>query len=149
MYTKQNDQVIKVNISLPVRIYQKGQSIYDEKEYVLNKMKQRYNIVYLDDYEQRKKILILKIGEMEGSPFLFQDILGRFTYDTQYYYLLKKINVHEDIPPLSYNFKGAFESMFSYYEQEINRGRELLYKLKFSIECLFDKDEEIANKIIN
>ena len=142
-----NGQKVKINLSSAVHIYVKGMAIYDEKEEVLGRMKSSYETSYLQDFERRKANLVEKITDMEVNYHQYQYLLGDFTYDAYERHVLTGINVHEDIPPLTENFKASFEHMFHYYEQEIQKGRQAMATIKKTIEDYFKFDQDLAEKI--
>ena len=142
-----NGQKVKINLSSAVHIYVKGMAIYDEKEEVLGRMKSAYETSYLQDFERRKANLVEKITDMEVNYHQYQYLLGDFTYDAYERHVLTGINVHEDIPPLTENFKASFEHMFHYYEQEIQKGRQAMATIKKTIEDYFKFDQDLAEKI--
>ena len=84
---------------------------------------------------------------MEVNYHQYQYLLGDFTYDAYERHVLTGINVHEDIPPLTENFKASFEHMFHYYEQEIQKGRQAMATIKKTIEDYFKFDQDLAEKI--
>ncbi|MEB3751131.1 hypothetical protein EP10_001972 [Geobacillus icigianus] len=136
---------IRLNLSLAVRMYQKGMRIMEEKEAVLRDMKQLYVQEYVEDFERRKRDLMRNIEDMEQNPSAYQHLLGSFTYDAQQVYILRRIEVHESIPPLDPMIAEGFEEMLAYYEGEMAKGRELIASIKQSVEQLVEKEEQIAN----
>ncbi|WP_427392340.1 DUF6792 domain-containing protein [Geobacillus icigianus] len=136
---------IRLNLSLAVRMYQKGMRIMEEKEAVLREMKQLYVQEYVEDFERRKRDLMRNIEDMEQNPSAYQHLLGSFTYDAQQVYVLRRIEVHESIPPLDPMIADGFEGMLAYYEGEMAKGRELIASIKQSVEQLVEKEEQIAN----
>jgi hypothetical protein len=88
----------------------------EEKEAVLHEMKQSYLHEYVEDFEIQKRELMKKIEDMEQNPWAYQHLLGHFTYDAEQVYVLRRIDVHESIPPLDPMIPHIFETMFSYYE---------------------------------
>jgi hypothetical protein len=141
---KVGEQEIRMNLSSAVRIYQKGLQIMDEKEAVLHKMKQRYFDEYVEDFEIQKRELMKKIEDMEQNPWAYQHLLGHFIYDAEQVYVLRRIDVHESIPPLDPMIPHIFETMFSYYEQEISKGKELVTTIKKSFEEFFEQDQNVS-----
>ncbi|QPA30606.1 DUF6792 domain-containing protein [Thermaerobacillus caldiproteolyticus] len=135
---------IRMNLSSAVRVYQKGLQILEEKETVLHKMKQRYFDEYVEDFEIQKRKLMNKIEDMEQNPWAYQRLLGHFTYDAERVYVLRRIEVHESIPPMDPMIPHIFETMFSYYEQEISKGKELIATIKKSFEEFFEQDQNVA-----
>ncbi len=145
-FTK-NGQTIHVNVSSAYRIFTEGYQIYEKKQKILTQLKQDFEREYIDDYNERKRILLSKIEDMESYPSKYQHLLGNFTYDSQYYYLIKSIHVHEVIPPLeSSNFISTFEHMFYVYEKEIEKGITMIDKFKKKIEEFFEQEEELARR---
>jgi len=145
-FTK-NGQTIHVNVSSAYRIFTEGYQIYEKKQKILTQLKQDFERDYIDDYNERKRILLSKIEDMESYPSKYQHLLGNFTYDSQYYYLIKSIHVHEVIPPLeSNNFISTFEHMFYVYEKEIEKGITMIDKFKKKIEEFFEQEEELARR---
>ncbi|NUK29694.1 flagellar protein FlgN [Parageobacillus sp. VR-IP] len=142
---KVGEHEIRVNLSSAVRIYQKGLQIMEEKEAVLHKMKQYYFDEYVEDFEIQKRELMKKIEDMEQNPWAYQHLLGHFTDDAKQVYVLRRIDVHESIPPLDRRIPYIFEeSMFSYYEHEISRGKELIETIKKSFEEFFKQDQNLS-----
>ncbi|WP_420768686.1 DUF6792 domain-containing protein [Parageobacillus thermoglucosidasius] len=141
---KVGDHEIRMNLSSAVRVYQKGLQILEEKETVLHEMKQRYFDEYVEDFEMQKRKLLNKINDMEQNPWAYQHLLGHFTYDAEQVYMLRRIDVHESIPPLDPMIPHIFETMFSYYEQEISKGKELIATIKKSFEEFFEQDQNVS-----
>ncbi|WMT19720.1 DUF6792 domain-containing protein [Parageobacillus toebii] len=142
---KVGEHEIRMNLSSAVRIYQKGLQIMEEKEAVLHKMKQRYFDEYVEDFEIQKRELMKKIEDMEQNPWAYQHLLGHFTYDAEQVYVLRRIDVHESIPPLDPRIPYIFEeAMFSYYGHEISRGKELIETIKKSFEEFFEQDQNVS-----
>jgi hypothetical protein len=141
---KVGEHEIRMNLSSAVRIYQKGLQIMEEKEAVLHRMKQRYFDEYVEDFETQKRELMKKIEDMEQNPWAYQHLLGHFTYDAEQVYVLRRIDVHESIPPLDPMIPHIFETMFSYYEQEISKGKELVTTIKKSFEEFFEQDQNVS-----
>ncbi|WP_278342267.1 hypothetical protein [Parageobacillus thermoglucosidasius] len=141
---KVGDHEIRMNLSSAVRIYQKGLQILEEKETVLHEMKQRYFDEYVEDFEMQKRKLLNKINDMEQNPWAYQHLLGHFTYDAEQVYMLRRIEVHESIPPMDPMIPYIFETMFSYYEQEISKGKELIATVKKSFEEFFEQDQNVS-----
>uniref|UniRef100_A0A7U4DJL1 DUF6792 domain-containing protein n=1 Tax=Geobacillus sp. (strain Y4.1MC1) TaxID=581103 RepID=A0A7U4DJL1_GEOS0 len=141
---KVGDHEIRMNLSSAVRIYQKGLQILEEKETVLHEMKQRYFDEYVEDFEMQKRKLLNKINDMEQNPWAYQHLLGHFTYDAEQVHVLRRIDVHESIPPLDPMIPHIFETMFSYYEQEISKGKELIATIKKSFEEFFEQDQNVS-----
>lgn len=141
---KVGEQEIRMNLSSAVRIYQKGLQIMEEKEAVLRKMKQYYFDEYVEDFEMQKRELMKKIEDMEQNPWAYQHLLGHFTDDAKQVYALRRIDVHESIPPLDPRIPYIFEAMFLYYEHEISRGKELIETIKKSFEEFFEQDQNVS-----
>ncbi|GAB3803730.1 DUF6792 domain-containing protein [Virgibacillus kimchii] len=139
---------IDVNVSSATRIYTKGKSLIEEKQTILNQLKQHYEMEYLQDFELRKKNLMEQIDDMETRPYAYQHLLGNFTYDTKQFYHLRKIYVHDYIVPLPNNgFRAPFENMFTYIESDIEKTTNILTAIRNTIEQLFEEEENIANTI--
>ncbi|WP_164218651.1 DUF6792 domain-containing protein [Virgibacillus sp. YIM 98842] len=139
---------IDVNVSSATRIYTKGMSLIEEKQTLLNQLKQHYEMEYLQDFELRKKNLMEQIDDMESRPYAYQHLLGNFTYDTKQFYHLRKIYVHDYIEPLPNNgFRAPFENMFTYMESDIEKTTATLTAIRNTIEQLFEEEKEIANTI--
>ena len=139
---------IDVNISSATRIYTKGMSLVEEKQTILNQLKQQYEMEYLHDFDLRKKNLMEQIDDMETRPHAYQHLLGNFTYDTKLYYQLRKIYVHDYIEPLSNNgFHTSFENMFTYMESDIEKTTNTLTAIRNTIEQLIEEEENIANTV--
>ena len=139
---------ISVNISSATRIFMTGTAFMDAKLALLNQMKSYYEEEYLEHYKERKSNLSQKINDMESSPSNYQYLLGKFTYDTQLFYRLTNINVHEDIGALPYNgFQAVFDNLFAYMESDIIKDRAFLDDVKDSIEKFFEVDQKIANRL--
>src|SRR5690625_2654725 len=146
--TTRGGKMINVNISSAVRIYLKGIAVLDEKEMILNQMIRRYERVYVDDFEKRITKLVNENDDMENNPSQYQHMLGRFTDDTKLFYKLTRIRVQDEINPLPNDgFKRGFENKFEYMWKEIEKGREFIRSVRESIEDLFDREEDIAQKI--
>ena len=141
---KVGEHEIRMNLSSAVRIYQKGLQIMEEKEAVLHKMKQYYFDEYVEDFEIQKRELMKKIEDMEQNPWAYQHLLGHFTDDAKQVYVLRRIDVHESIPPLDPRIPHIFETMFLYYEQEISKGKELIETIKKSFEEFFEQDQNVS-----
>jgi exonuclease VII small subunit len=141
---KVGEHEIRMNLSSAVRIYQKGLQIMKEKEAVLHKMKQCYFDEYVEDFEIQKRKLMKKIEDMEQNPWAYQHLLGHFTYDAEQVYVLRHIDVHESIPPLDPMIPHILEAMFSYYELEISKGKELITTIKKSFEEFFEQDQNVS-----
>ncbi|OAT72323.1 DUF6792 domain-containing protein [Parageobacillus thermoglucosidasius] len=141
---KVGDHEIRMNLSSAVRIYQKGLQILEEKETVLHEMKQRYFDEYVEDFEMQKRKLMNKINDMEQNPWAYQHLLGHFTYDAEQVHVLRRIEVHESIPPMDPMIPHIFETMFSYYEQEISKGKKLIATIKKSFEEFFEQDQNVS-----
>lgn len=141
---KVGDHEIRMNLSSAVRVYQKGLQILEEKEMVLHEMKQRYFDEYAEDFEMQKRKLLNKINDMEQNPWSYQHLLGHFTYDAEQVYMLRRIEVHESIPPMDPMIPHIFETMFSYYEQEISKGKELIATVKKSFEEFFEQEQNVS-----
>lgn len=138
-------ELISVNVSSATRIFLTGSAYIDAKAKILEHMRENYEVEYLEHYKDRKSTLLQEIHDMESFPSKYQYLLGNFTYDTQLYYRLTKINVHEDIPPLPYNgFQAVFDNMFVYIESDIEKQRKFLADVRESIEKLFEVEEGIA-----
>lgn len=138
---------IKFNISSSVRMYTEGLSILDTKQTVLDEIKSQYKRKYIQDYTNREERIMKEIRDMEENPYSYQDLMGPFTNDTNAFHRVTKIDVHEDIPKLPENFMVIFEGIFNYIEGVITKEKELLQKIKESIEGLFEEDERIAETI--
>jgi hypothetical protein len=141
---KVGEHEIRMNLSSAVRIYQKGLQIMERKEAVLREMKQYYLHEYVEDFERQKQELMKKIEDMEQNPWAYQHLLGHFTYDAEQVYVLRRIDVHESIPPLDPMISHIFETMFSHYEQEISKGKELVTTIKKSFEEFFEQDQNVS-----
>jgi hypothetical protein len=141
---KVGEREIRMNLSSAVRIYLKGLQIMEEKEAVLNEMKQSYLHEYVEDFETQKRELMKKIEDMEQNPWAYQHLLGHFTDDAKQAYVLRRIDVHESIPPLDPRIPHIFETMFLYYEQEISKGKELIETIKKSFEEFFEQDQNVS-----
>jgi uncharacterized protein Yka (UPF0111/DUF47 family) len=141
---KVGEHEIRMNLSSAVRIYQKGLQIMEEKEAVLHKMQQSYLHEYVEDFQIQKRELMKKIEDMEQNPWAYQDLLGHFTDDTKQVYVLRRIDVHESIPPLDPRIPRIFEEMFSYYELEISKGKELIATIKKSFEEFFEQEQNVS-----
>jgi hypothetical protein len=107
-------------------------------------MKQSYLHEYVEDFERQKQELMKKIEDMEQNPWAYQHLLGHFTYDAEQVYVLRRIDVHESIPPLDPMISHIFETMFSHYEQEISKGKELVTTIKKSFEEFFEQDQNVS-----
>ncbi|WP_243292755.1 DUF6792 domain-containing protein [Bacillus sp. FJAT-47783] len=138
-----NNQRIEVNLSVAVKIFKKGFSIIEKKQDILNGLKLSYNEQYLDDFENRKRDLYNKIAHIEGNPSSYKHLLGKYAYESEMY-SLKKIDVHEEIPPLSEQFKSEFEQMFFHYEQEMAKTKKMILQIKIGIEELFKEEKSLA-----
>ncbi|MED4968991.1 DUF6792 domain-containing protein [Parageobacillus toebii] len=142
---KVGEHEIRMNLSSAVRIYQKGLQIMEEKEAVLHKMKQSYLHEYVEDFERQKQELMKKIEDMEQNPWAYRHLLGHFTDDAKQVYALRRIDVHESIPPLDPRIPYIFEkAMFLYYEHEISRGKELIETIRKSFEEFFEQDQNLS-----
>src|SRR5699024_8939453 len=110
-------------------------------------LKNSYEHEYLDDFPTRKDKIVDKMDVMEANPsHYYQQFLGIFTYDTEIYYHLTKINVHDDFRVFSDDsFTAVFDIMFIFIESEISKMRDLLQSILEGIESLFDKDQELSD----
>jgi hypothetical protein len=141
---KVGEQEIRMNLSSAVRIYLKGLQIMERKEAVLREMKQSYLREYVEDFERQKQELMKKIEDMEQNPWAYRHLLGHFTDDAKQVYALRRIDVHESIPPLDPRIPYISEAMFLYYEHEISRGKELIETLRKSFEEFFEQDQNLS-----
>jgi hypothetical protein len=140
---------ISVNISSSTRIYITGTEILDEKWRILQRMISNYKNNYLNDYDRRKKEIKKKINDMEDSPSHYQELLGLFTTDTNFFYKLTRIDVHDDIKTLEdEEFQRGYGNMFTYIEKVINNERELLEQIKAITKRLFAEEEKIARQFL-
>lgn len=141
---------ISVNISSSTRIYIAGMEILEEKSRILQRMISNYENTYLNDYDRRKKEIKKKITDMEDSPGYYQELLGPFTADTNYFYRLTRIDVHDDIKTLEdEEFQRGYENMFTYIEKIIKNERELLEQIKTITKRLFEEEEKIVKEILS
>ncbi|MBU5465515.1 flagellar protein FlgN [Virgibacillus sp. MSJ-26] len=138
---------IKVNLSSLTKVYLEGLTVLESKEFYLSLLKNSYEHEYLDDFPTRKNKIVDKMDDMEANPSHYQQhFLGSFTYDTEAYYRLTKINVHDDFPVFpDDSFTAVFDNMFNFIESEISKMRDLLQSIMDGIESLFDKDQELAD----
>src|SRR5690625_501390 len=138
---------IKVNLSSLTKVYLEGLTVLESKEFYLSLLKNSYEHEYLDDFPTRKNKIVDKMDDMEANPSHYQQqFLGNFTYDTETYYHLTKINVHDDFPVFpDDSFTAVFDNMFNFIESEISKMRDLLQSILDGIESLFDKDQELAD----
>lgn len=140
---------ISVNISSSTRIYIAGMEILEEKSRILQRMISNYENTYLNDYDRRKKDIRKKITDMEDSPSYYQELLGPFTSDTNFFYRLTRIDVHDDIKTLQdKEFERGYENMFTYIEKVIKNERELLEQIKTVTKRLFEEEEKVVKEFL-
>ncbi|OIK13314.1 DUF6792 domain-containing protein [Bacillus sp. MUM 13] len=130
---------IEINLSSAVRIYQLGTDSLHEQEGHLKELKNMYKKEYLEDYDIRKKKLLQKFSDMETHPQRYRYLLHMENAE------ITNITVNEVMKPLDASFTNAFEDAFHYYETEQAKSRDLINKIRSSIEQLFNKDEKVSS----
>lgn len=140
---------ISVNISSAIRVYRYGMDFVEQKEKLLQKLINRYENSYINDYKRRKRSILDEIHNMETYPHRYQHLLGNFTPDAQIVYRMSHIRGNKDIPSLPYNkFKKVFEDMFKYIHEEIKKEKEMLMEIESIIKNLVKEEAIIAQKIM-
>ncbi|WP_331716335.1 DUF6792 domain-containing protein [Metabacillus kandeliae] len=139
-----NGQTIKINLSSAVRIYKEGIASFERKESILKDLQIAYQREYPDDYQDRKRILMAKIADMEANHSEQEAKLNQFSTLSGTFYRVTRIEVQENIYPLPPANEETFSNMFQYFEKERTEGIALVKKIRSSIEAFFKDDQKVA-----
>ncbi|MDL4840541.1 DUF6792 domain-containing protein [Aquibacillus rhizosphaerae] len=144
MYMSKGDgaEKIRVNISSAIRIYQKGMTVIEDKHHAIDKMKKLYESKFEDDYSDRQRNIMRKINDMEGNPKQYDYLLYRTGNPGSK--KMRSINVQEDLPSLPTSFSLSFQQLINNMEYELEKEKDLVKRIRDSIEDYFKEEERIA-----
>ena len=136
-----NGQVIKVNISAALKIYEQGQSIVEEKTRLLNRLDEAIEEEIFEAYRIERLRTLQRISQIETNPQGEMTMLHEKVYAPRNSAKIISIDVYESTPPLQ---NVDFTETYFYLHQHIQDTHDFLHRFRKSIEDFFDKDEKIA-----
>ena len=136
-----NGQVIKVNISAALKIYEQGQSIVEEKTRLLNRLDEAIEEEIFEAYRIERLRTLQRISQIETNPQGEMTMLHEKVYAPRNSAKIISIDVYESTPPLQ---NVDFTETYFYLHQHIQDTHDFLHRFRKSIENFFGKDEKIA-----
>jgi hypothetical protein len=139
-YSGQNasGNVIKLNISSAVRMYQKGIKIVEDIEQTIRIYEQVYRQEIDDDFRRRKQTLLSEIHHMEENPSLYA---WKFPFILGYGNKLEKIHVHEAF------YTGALpnnQGVIFELRKQAEEKKKFIKEIRSSVEEFFKQEQRIS-----
>lgn len=139
--TKSDGDLIKVNISAALRMYQQSIPILEAKASKISELEQAIHDELDASYKDEERKVRDEIDQMEGSPGTYKFLLSKHGYYPTFSKEMKKISVHEIFPPLKHN---DFEEQLAELTKTVETGYVYIENYRKSIEDLFEEEEQLS-----
>lgn len=132
---------IKVNMSAAMRMYDKGQSLLEDKEEEIKKLEAAVEREIKDYYQRKKREVKRKIDDIEANPKTYSFLLTKHLPLMGMNKEMKHIHVEEEFESLKH---ADMESYIDKLNDSVEKGNSYIESYRKSIEDLFDEEENVA-----
>ena len=134
--------LIKVNISAAVRMYQQGHQLLEEKSRIVEALLSALNVELIDGFATEQLKVVRRIDNIESNPSTYGDYFDACSAPVgSSRSEIIGADVHEYLPSLQ---NIQFDGIHSVLQNEITNAKSFLATSRKAIEDLFSEDDLVA-----